>query len=103
MMWQEMVFLAGSVFGIFVLLPTLKDQMASIPLGTSGPSAVIGLVYGTVFFTMDMHFSALGAFATGTLWSLIAAIRSPRSPFSNVPPQSSVSGRRDQSSAPAGD
>ena len=37
----------------------------------------IGLVYRTTFSTLGMTFSALGAFAAGIMWSLIALIRSP--------------------------
>lgn len=84
MMWQDLIFTAGSVFSIIVLMPTLKDRMATIPLGTSVPSAVIGLVYSTAFFTMGMTFSAAGSFATGVLWSLIAALRSPESPVADL-------------------
>jgi len=81
-MWQDFIFTVGSVFSIVVLMPTLKDRMATIPLGTSVPSALIGLVYGSTFFTMGMTFSATGSVATGVLWSLIAALRSPASPLS---------------------
>jgi len=95
MMWQDLVFLGGSVFSLFVLVPTLRDSMAHVPLGTSLPSAVIGLLYGTTFFTMGMTFSGAGALVTGLMWSAVAALRSP-SPFdsdggsgrrSNVAPQ----------------
>ncbi len=77
MMWQDFVFLAGSVFSLLVLVLTLRDSMANIPLGTSLPSATIGIVYGTAFFTLGMSLSAVGSFLTGIMWSLIAAIRSP--------------------------
>jgi hypothetical protein len=80
MMWQDAVFLCGSVFSLVVLVPTLKDRMANVPLGTSIPSASIGIVYGVTFFTMGMTMSALGSFSTGIMWSLIAALRSPH-PF----------------------
>jgi hypothetical protein len=40
---------------------------------------IIGLVYGFTFFTLGMPLSAIGAGATGLLWSLIAALRSPDS------------------------
>ena len=76
-MWQDFVFLAGSVFSLFVLVPTLRDSMANVPLGTTLPSATIGLVYGTTFFTLGMHFSAVGSFLTGVMWSLVAYLRSP--------------------------
>lgn len=77
MIWQDMIFLAGSVFSLFVLTPTLKDSMANIPLGTSLPSATIGIVYATTFFTLGMTVSAVGALVTGLMWSAIALVRSP--------------------------
>lgn len=82
MMWQDMIFLAGSVFSLLVLAPTLRNSMANVPLGTSLPSAVIGIVYGTAFLTLGMTLSAIGAFLTGVIWSLIAALRSPH-PFND--------------------
>lgn len=81
MIWQDLVFTVGSIFSILVLMPALRDRMASIPLGTSVPSALLGLMYGLTFFTMGMVFSAAGSLATGFLWSLIAAVRSPGSPL----------------------
>lgn len=77
MMWQDLVFLAGSVFSIVVLVPTLRDSMANVPLGTALPSAAIGLIYGGTFATLGMTFSAAGALLTGVVWSLIALFRSP--------------------------
>lgn len=77
MMWQDLVFLAGSIFSLFVLIPTLRDSMANVPLGTTVPSATIGIVYGTTFFTLGMHFSAAGSLLTGVMWSLVAYLRSP--------------------------
>ncbi|TYL37888.1 hypothetical protein CV102_14255 [Natronococcus pandeyae] len=44
MMWQVLVFLAESVRSLFYLVPTLRDSMAHISLGTSVPSATIGFV-----------------------------------------------------------
>ena len=76
-MWQDFVFLAGSVFSICFLVPTLKDHTARVPLGTSLPSAALGVVYGASFYTMGMSFSASGSFLTGVLWAAIAALRSP--------------------------
>lgn len=77
MIWQDLVFLGGSVFSIVVLPPTLRDTTARVPLGTSLPSAGLGLLYGITFFTMRMARSGAGALATGVLWSLIAGRRSP--------------------------
>ena len=78
MMWQDLVFMAGSTLSIVFLAPTLRDSSARVPLGTSLPSMGIGLVYATTFFTLGMSFSALGAFMAGTMWSLIALFRSPQ-------------------------
>lgn len=77
MIWQDLVFLAGSVFSIIVLAPTLKDHTANVPLGTSLPSALIGVIYGASFYTMGMAFSATGSMLTGVLWAAIATLRSP--------------------------
>ncbi|WP_276300876.1 hypothetical protein [Halorussus lipolyticus] len=77
MMWQDLVFLVGSVFSILFLVPTLKDRTANVPLGTSLPSAAIGVVYGASFYSMGMVFSASGSLLTGVLWGGIAALRSP--------------------------
>lgn len=78
MVWQDAVFLAGSIFSILVLTPTLRDSVATVPMGTSIPSAGLGVVYGATFFTMGMTFSASGSLLTGILWALIAALRSPQ-------------------------
>ncbi len=78
MMWQDLVFMLGSGLSIVFLAPTLRDSSARVPLGTSLPSMGIGFVYATTFFTLGMTFSALGAFAAGSMWSLIALFRSPQ-------------------------
>ncbi|WP_193570007.1 MULTISPECIES: hypothetical protein [Halorussus] len=77
MIWQDLVFLVGSVLSIVFLAPTLRDHTARVPLGTSLPSALIGVVYGASFYTMGMSFSATGSLLTGVLWAGIAALRSP--------------------------
>ncbi|PCR91882.1 hypothetical protein [Natrinema ejinorense] len=78
MMWQDFVFMVGSGLSIVFLAPTLRDSSARVPLGTSLPSMGIGFVYGLTFFTLGMRFSAAGAVAAGTMWSLIALFRSPQ-------------------------
>lgn len=97
MMWQDLVFLAGNVFSLVVLAPTLRDQTANVPLGTSLPSLAIGFVYGTAFFTMGMTFSAVGAVLTGLVWGFIAVLRSPTDLSDLV-----ASLRRRSTSAPSG-
>lgn len=78
MMWQDLVFMVGSSLSIVFLAPTLRDASARVPLGTSLPSMGIGFVYAATFFTLGMTFSAAGAFAAGSMWSLIALFRSPQ-------------------------
>ncbi|AXR76690.1 hypothetical protein [Natrarchaeobaculum sulfurireducens] len=80
MLWQDFVFMIGSGLSIVFLAPTLRDASARVPLGTSLPSMAIGLVYATTFFTLGMTLSAAGSFAAGTMWALIALIRSPATP-----------------------
>lgn len=77
MMWQDLVFMVGSSLSIVFLAPTLRDADARVPLGTSLPSMAIGMVYGLTFSTLGMTFSAVGAFAAGSMWSLVAVVRSP--------------------------
>ncbi|MFC4439800.1 MULTISPECIES: hypothetical protein [Natrialbaceae] len=91
MMWQDFVFMVGSSLSILFLAPTLRDASARVPLGTSLPSMAIGMVYGFTFFTLGMTFSAAGALAAGTMWSLIAMLRSPKSPFRHLTRTSSLS------------
>ena len=76
-MWQDFIFLTGSIFSIVSLTPTLRSTVASVPLATSLPSAVIGLVYGLTYVSLGMTFSAVGAIAAGLMWSLILAFRRP--------------------------
>lgn len=85
MMWQDFVFMAGSLFSLVFLLPTLRDSMANVPLGTSLPSAAIGFIYGGTFISLGMLYSGLGAICAGTMWSAIALLRSPNPlPFPNT-------------------
>ena len=77
MIWQDFVFLIGSMTSVLFLYPTLRDSASQVPRATSVPSMVIGGTYSVTFFTLGMTFSAFGAFAACTMWSLIAAFRSP--------------------------
>ncbi|MFC6719731.1 hypothetical protein ACFQGT_12905 [Natrialbaceae archaeon GCM10025810] len=80
MMWQDLVFLIGSSLSIVFLAPTLRDASARVPLGTSLPSMAIGFVYAMTFMSLGMTYSGLGSFAAGSMWALIALVRSPATP-----------------------
>lgn len=77
MMWQDLVFLVGSVLSIVFLAPTLRDKTAQIPLGSSMPSMTIGSIYTITYATLGMRFSALGSAGVAIMWSLIVCYRSP--------------------------
>ncbi len=77
MIWQDLVFLVGSMTSVMFLYPTLRDKASRVPRATSIPSMLIGGVYSLTFFTLGMHFSAFGSFAACTMWSLIALFRNP--------------------------
>ncbi len=44
---------------------------------TSVPKMALGAVYAVTFATMGMSLAAVGLLATGIMWSLLAAYRSP--------------------------
>lgn len=77
MIWQDFVFLIGSMTSVVFLYPTLRDSASQVPRATSVPSMIIGGAYSLTFFTLGMTFSAFGSFAACTMWSLIAAFRNP--------------------------
>ena len=103
MMWQDAVFLLGSVFSIAVLAPTLRDSTARVPLGTSAPSALIGLIYGATFLSMGMAFSGAGSALAGLMWSLIAFLRAPESDESTAAASTQESAPRSKAAAPNAD
>lgn len=78
MMWQDLVFLAGSALSIVFLAPTIRDSTARIPLGSSVPSMTIGAVYAITYGTLGMTFSAIGSLGVAIMWSLIVSYRAPR-------------------------
>ncbi|ELY84602.1 hypothetical protein [Natrinema altunense] len=77
MVWQDLVFMAGSLLSVVFLAPALRDVNARIPLMTSVPKMALGAVYAVTFATMGMSLAAVGLLATGIMWSLLAAYRSP--------------------------
>ncbi|WP_226482341.1 hypothetical protein [Natrinema amylolyticum] len=78
MVWQDLVFMAGSLLSVVFLAPALRDVNARIPLATSVPKMALGAVYAVTFATMGMSLAAIGLLATGLMWYLLAAYRSPR-------------------------
>ena len=77
MAWQDLIFLAGSLLTVIVLVPAARDVDARIPLVTSLPKMTLGVVYAVTFASMGMYLAAIGLIGTGVMWWLIAAYRSP--------------------------
>ncbi|WP_049924317.1 hypothetical protein [Halopiger djelfimassiliensis] len=77
MVWQDVLFLVGSLLSVIVLVPAVRNANARIPLATSLPKMLLGGVYAITFASMGMYLAAGGLLATGVMWCLIAAYRSP--------------------------
>ncbi|MDS0476020.1 hypothetical protein [Natrinema sp. 1APR25-10V2] len=77
MVWQDSVFMLGSVLTVVFLVPAVRDANARIPLATSLPKMALGAVYALTFASMGMRLAAVGLVATGVAWSLLAVYRSP--------------------------
>lgn len=77
MAWQDLLFLCGSLLTVVVLLPTLRNVDARIPLETSFPKCGLAVVYAVTFYSLGMTLSAVGLLATAVMWWLIACYRSP--------------------------
>lgn len=77
MKWQEVVFLGGSIVIMLSLVPTLRDEDATVPLRTSVPSVVVLFCQTLAFTSLGMISSAAGTAMGFGLWTLIARYKSP--------------------------
>lgn len=77
MVWQDYVFLVGAFVFALLLLPTLRDNEASVPLKTSVPTGTTLLVFSATFATLGMYLSAVGNLATAAAWYSVAVLRAP--------------------------
>lgn len=95
MVWQDVIFMVGSLLTVVFLAPAVRDADARIPLATSLPKMALGAVYAVTFASMGMTLAAVGLLATGIMWSLIATYRSPQARASpHVRPVSAARDRR---------
>lgn len=78
--WQDMVFLLGAGVTVLALYPTLRSSTASVPWATSVPAALLKVIFGVTFLSMDMLLSAIGMFVAAVMWGVIAVLRHPRVP-----------------------
>ncbi|MBX0293490.1 hypothetical protein [Haloarcula nitratireducens] len=77
MAWQDIIFLTGAAITVGVLYPTLSNKSASVPWATSIPAALLKVVFGVTFLSMDMLLSAVGMLVAAGMWGLIAFFRHP--------------------------
>ncbi|WP_235920843.1 hypothetical protein [Natronorubrum halalkaliphilum] len=77
MLWQDLIFVFGSLLTVVFLTPTVRNVDARIPLGTSVPKMALGVVYALTFASLGMTLAAVGVFGTGIMWALVARYRSP--------------------------
>lgn len=77
MLWQDLIFVLGSLLTVAVLVPPIRDADSRIPLVTSVPKMGLGVVYAVTFASLGMILAAIAVFATAVMWSLIALYRSP--------------------------
>lgn len=64
-MWQDYVFAIGSLFFIAALIPMFKSPP---PVWTSGPTALILILFSICQFTLHLDFSCGVTFTTGLMW-----------------------------------
>lgn len=71
----ELVFLVGGILSSFLLLPTLLSETSRVPRATSVPTAILLLVYGITFLSLDMVTASIGSFVSFVLWLAIAVLK----------------------------
>ena len=70
MSWQDMVIAIGSWIFIVALLPSIFSQNKP-DVKTSIMTAVVLTVYGFVFFTLGLIFSAISGMGTAVCWWIL--------------------------------
>ena len=76
-MWQDAVFLGGSLLTALALGPLLRNSNACVPLGTSLSYAGLRVAYVAAFLSLGMAWSAAGVALVGAIWALVAMYRRP--------------------------
>lgn len=77
MMWQDIVFGIGAILFSIVLLPTIRNPKAVVPLLTSSLTSIILYIFVFTYLTLDMNIAALTNFISASLWAFIALFRKP--------------------------
>lgn len=75
MIWQDLVLTIVNIVFSISLIPQVihgfKEKKGLITLPTSIPTFIGLYVIGGTYLTMNLFFSSVMAFATGTLWFIL--------------------------------
>jgi len=80
MVLQDYVFMAGGFLFAAMLLPTLRDPRAKVPLATSAATGFVLVVYAVTFVTLDLYLAAFSSALTAVAWFAVAVLRRPGAP-----------------------
>jgi hypothetical protein len=72
---QDAALGGGALVLIALLLPTLLDSRAAVPLATSATTGAVLALYAAVYVSLGLALAAAGSAATAALWFLVAAFR----------------------------
>jgi hypothetical protein len=78
-MWQDYVLFAVQILFCFTLVPMLFAK-AKPPLSSSIPTGLGLLVMGGAYATLALWFAAVGSFAIGIQWLVLAYQRFTQKP-----------------------
>ena len=72
MLWQDIVIMIANIIFFISLVPQVyfgfKEKKGFITLATSGPIAIGLYAISISFYTLNLYFSSIVLFVTGTLW-----------------------------------
>ena len=72
MIWQDVVFAAGSVFFAISLLPTVFDRTAAVPRITSIPTAGTLVGFAVAQWSLGCRWAPCFELLTAAVWAWIA-------------------------------
>jgi len=75
MLWQDAVITVANLIFFASLVPQVyygfKEKKGFITLATSGPIAIGLYAMSISFYTLNLYFSSIILFVTGTLWVVL--------------------------------
>jgi len=75
MLWQDAVIMVANIIFFISLVPQVyygfKEKKGFITLATSGPIFIGLYAISITFYTLNLYFSSVILFVTGTLWLVL--------------------------------